>query len=229
MTGPRCASLLVGSPRRSRSTSASLGGYILKRLADHGVTPSTCFLEGLPSTAAGDAELLATVRAADLLIISFPLYVDAPPAAVIRAMAVIAESRYRDQAMDQEPGFVAIVNCGFPEAHQADVALAISQRFAAACRFRWLGGMAVGLGAMLDGRPLGKGGARLFFKHVEHGLELAAGALARGEAVPELARELLARPVISPAGFVPMGNLHWWVKAAAREVQGRLREQPYRR
>ncbi|HCC33839.1 MAG TPA: hypothetical protein DEQ28_08095 [Clostridiales bacterium] len=244
MSGLRRALLLVGSPRRARSTSASLGGYLLDRLANHGVTGCAHFLEDLPPAAAydvgaGSEPAPASNRAvpaigpalaigdADLLILAFPLYVDAPPAPVIRAMVAMAEARRRERATDGAPGFVAIVNCGFPEAHHADVALAISGRFAAVCRFRWLGGMAMGLGGMLGGRPLGEGDARL--AHLEQGLELAAAALARDEAVPELARELLARPVVTPARFVAMGNRNWSDKAAARGLQDRLREQPYRR
>ncbi|HSW10416.1 MAG TPA: NAD(P)H-dependent oxidoreductase [Bacillota bacterium] len=238
MSGLRRALLLVGSPRRARSTSASLGGYLLARLAEHGVTGCTHFLEDLPPNAAyavgagsepapTSDRAVSAVGAADLLILSFPLYVDSAPAPVTRAMVAMAEARRRDGGAERAPGFVAIVNCGFPEAHHADVALAISRRFAAACRFRWLGGMAMGLGGMLGGRPLGQRDARL--GHVEQALELAAAALAREEPVPESAVALLARPMVTPASFVPAGNRYWSAKAAARGLQDRLREQPYRR
>jgi hypothetical protein len=205
----------------------SLGGYLLERLAEPDLPSQVHFLEDLPGTAAGDQELLASVRAADLLVLSFPLYVDAPPAPVIRAMGVMAEGGPWGRPAGREPGFVTIVNCGFPEARHADVALAISRRFAAAARLRWLGGLAMGLGGMLGGRPLAEGDARL--GHIKRGLELAAAALAGGEPVPELARELLARPVVTPARFVAMGNRGWSAKAEERGLKDRLRDQPYRR
>jgi len=227
LSRPRSALLLVGSPRGARSTSASLGGYLLERLAGQGVTASARFVEDLPSAATQDHGLPAAARAADLLIASFPLYVDALPAPVTRAMEAIAAGRLQDRATGGRRDFVAMVNCGFPEAQQAEVALAICRRFAAAAGFCWLGGLAMGLGGTLGGRPLGQGDGR--FGHVEEGLDLAAAALARGEAVPERAVRLLARPIVPPARFVAMGNRYWSAKAAARGIQDRLRDRPYQR
>ena len=64
----------------------------------------------------GPEKLLAAVDNCDLLIVASPLYVDALPATVVKALDLIAES-------DVSPplGMAGILNCGFPEARHCEV------------------------------------------------------------------------------------------------------------
>lgn len=65
--------------------------------------------------------MLAAIEACDLLILAFPLYVDTLPALTIQALEVIAEHRRAGETV-HAPWFLALANCGFPEAAHNDVA-----------------------------------------------------------------------------------------------------------
>ena len=89
--------------------------------------------------------MLAAVAAADLVVLSFPLYIDSLPAPVIRALELIADDRAGQAPRGDLPqesdrrGLVAICQCGFPEAQQDQVALEICANFARTVGFEWAG------------------------------------------------------------------------------------------
>ena len=207
--------LLVGSPKRERSTSAVLGAYVTARLADEGYHRTTVDLRKSLASAAGTAELLASVDGADAIVLSTPLYIDSLPATVTRALELIAQHRLaralvseltpRDTLADVEatlttrPLLLALVNLGFPESQQGTVALEICRHFAAAADLDWAGGLSLGGGGALEGRPLNE--RAKMTRHVRAALDLAAAALAAGEPVPEAAVALMARPLVRPAVY----------------------------
>jgi NAD(P)H-dependent FMN reductase len=118
------AVLLIGSAKREgESTSAALGSYLCARLQAQGVAITTFAIHRALRTPARTQELLAAIDACDLLILAFPLYVDTLPALTIQALETIAAHRY-DAMAAPAPWFLALANCGFPEAAHNDVALA---------------------------------------------------------------------------------------------------------
>lgn len=123
----------------------------------------SCGRRGLPPqrpiftalrTPARHQELFTAVDQADLLILAFPLYVDSLPYLVINALELIAAHR-QTQRPPAPTSFVVIANCGFPEAHQNEPALAMCQEFARQAGFVWAGGLALGQGGSLAGRAAG--------------------------------------------------------------------------
>ena len=216
--------LLVGSPRGPRSTSASLGQYLLDRLAEGGVAGETFMAIPATASAANTGALLAAVDQADLLVLTFPLYVDQLPAPLIAALEAIAAHR---QSLGEPHGcrVMAIGNSGFPEAAQIAAALAVCRRFAAEAGFDWAGGLALGGGAAIGGRPLDKAGG--VARGVIRALDATATALANGEDIPESAVAAMARPLY-PAAMMPLfGGLGWWVQARRYGAQWRLNARPY--
>ena len=115
MKTPQTALLLVGSPKPGASSSASLGTYLLEQLEQLGLRTDTVNLtKALRSDEATEA-LHAAVAAADLVVLSFPLYIDSLPAPVIRALELIAARRAGlPAAPGDKPALVAICQCGFP-------------------------------------------------------------------------------------------------------------------
>ncbi len=216
--------LLVGSPKAGSSTSGSLGTYLLDRLGEQGVEGELRRVGGVLRDPGGLDDLVGAVGRADLFVLSFPLYVDSLPAPVIRCLEELA-ARRPGPPDGKAPRFVAIVNSGFPEASQCDTALAICRRFALEAGLPWAGGLALGGGAALDGRPLERAGGMA--RNVRAALDLAGEALARGESVPEEAVRLMARPLAPRWLYLFMGNWRW--KRAARKsgVLHRLDERPY--
>lgn len=224
--GPlRRAVLLVGSPRTRKSTSQSLGGYLFDRLAERQVRTETFYIHTSLYSAERMQALQDAVDAADLVMLAFPLYVDSLPAPVIVALERIA-ARRREQGKPRLR-FAALANCGFPEAAHNRTALAICETFARQAGFDWAGALALGAGeGLVHGVPLeGASGPAI---PIRKALDLAAAALAQGEAVPQSAVDLLARPVIPGWLYRLLGVFGWRQQAKQYGAQSLLRRQAYR-
>jgi NAD(P)H-dependent FMN reductase len=205
MRTPQNALVLVGSPKGGTSTSSAIGDYLLARLAEHGVEGRQVRVIKALRTEEGTQALLADVAAADLVILSFPLYVDSLPAPVTRALELIAAGRARDAG--EPASFAAVVQCGFAEAEHNAVALEICRNFAAEAGFAWAGGLAMGEGGMIAGQPLEKIRGRV--RNAVAALDLAATELAAGRAVPDEAVQLMAKPAFPPRMYRLMANMGW--------------------
>ena len=192
----RRALLIVGSPKTlSPSTSGVLGEELLGRLALAGWQTESLKLKSSTFREAGEAELLAAVDRADLILLAFPLYIDTLPYLVTKALEVIAEHRRAAGDGARLQGLFALANNGFPEAHQNNLALSILRHFAARSGMAWLGGMALGAGeGMIGGRPLkASSESRIPLFRVSQALDAAGAALARGEALPAEAFQGMAK------------------------------------
>ena len=232
------ALLIVGSPKvKSVSTSSVLGGYLMERLRGLGWQVEALTLSASLSKKGGEEELLAAAARADLVVLAFPLYIDALPFLVTRALEAIAQHRRCEPAPRAQRLFV-LCNNGFPEARQCWPALAICRRFSLQIGMAWSGGLALGAGeALSGGEPLSAGGSngRPPTKHVMAALDLAAEALAGGEPLPEEAQRLLEK---SPIPFIPfplwvwlfarLGGHSWHQRASQFGVARReLHNRPY--
>jgi hypothetical protein len=218
MRAPRKALLLIGSPKAGRSSSRSLGEFVVEQLEERGVSTETLSLiQALRSEEATQA-LLAAVDRADLVVLVFPLYVDTLPAAATRALERVARHRAaRAQSVARVPGLVALCQSGFPEPSQNAVALEICRSFARAARFEWAGGLALGGGAAIDGRPLRELGALM--SSCVRALESAVAAVAEGLPVPDEAVRRMAWTPLPRFAYRAVGNLLWLMRA--RKVGGR--------
>jgi hypothetical protein len=164
------ALLICGSPKGTKGSSWELGSYLLRRLETRGVKTVR--------RAISPAEtLIADVKGADLIILSFPLYADGIPA---RFKAVLMEIA---QAQTGRKFCAALVQCGFLESRQNDTAIEMCRLFARDAGFEWLGGLGRGGGGMLDGKPLEKAPGLL--TATRKALDLAADCLANGKPFTE--------------------------------------------
>jgi hypothetical protein len=215
--------LLVGSAKRPHGNSESLGDYLCQRLAERGFETETQLLYRALRAKEGIEALLAATDRADVVVFTMPLYVDCLPALVIRAMELIAAHR---QGRTEKPQrLVALLNCGFPEARHNDTALAICRQFAREAGFEWTGGLALGGGEALGGRPLAELGGMM--RHAVQALNLAAEALAAGQPVPEAAVEEMAQPFIPAWTYTLMGGFGWRQQAKKHGAQKALHARPY--
>lgn len=220
---PRRVTLLVGSPRTA-STSLVIGEYLLAELQKFGWESEIHRIFPALDSAETWRALSNAVADADLVVLAFPLYVDSMPSGVIRALEKLANERsIRPENKPQQ--FLAIVNSGFPEAVQIQTALAIAGRFAQEAGFEWAGGISIGGGGSINGKPLDEFGKMVH--HLKLGLEHAAEALQNGRAIPEDATDLSIHFPIPKRLTIPIANLMWWFQARAHETQKRLREMPY--
>jgi hypothetical protein len=228
----RHALLIVGSPKTNEpSTSGALGGFLLDRLQARGWETESLTLRASLHRPEGESELLSPVDRAGLILLVFPLYVDALPHLLTKALASMAA--HRPPGAPSAQRLVGIVNSGFPETHQNAVALAICREFAAQSGFIWAGGLALGAGGAVGGQPLTeakRSGPSV--KNVIAALEMTAAALAEGLPVPAKAVGAIAKsPLPFPVWrrlYILLGARGFEKLAATHGVgKAQLLAQPY--
>ena len=224
MIDMRTVLLLVGSPFGFRSTSSSLGSYLMDRLIEKGYTANKVHIHELVKSQEGIEELLHLVGISDLVVLTFPLYVDSLPAPVIKAMEII--TRHRREAADaKNQKFIAISNSGFPEAHQNLIALEICRCFAQRSGFEWAGGLALGMGPAIRRKPLNELGGMV--RNVKKALDVTALALSEGRIIPEEATKHMTKSILPGRLYTWMGNRLWKYEAKKNGVIDGIREKPH--
>jgi hypothetical protein len=173
---------ITGSPRGKNSTSRSLLNYIAEGMEKEGVETVNFWIHNALKREDSFVELLSSIEEADLIILASPLYVDCLPAPVIKVLKMIKDHRDRE-GIDKEQGFCAIVNSGFPEAFQNDIAISIYKKFAEDTGFRWLGGLTLGMGEAIHGKPLKEAGGMV--RNVMKSLDIAVSSLSESKEIPE--------------------------------------------
>jgi hypothetical protein len=224
MSGARHALLLVGSAKRPHSTSEALGAHALERLRTRGFSTETLYLHRAFDEADGGGALLDATDRADVVWLACPLYIDSLPYLVIKAMEKITEHRAgRPSAAPHR--FACVVNCGFPEARHAELAIRMCRLFTKSAGWEWAGGLALGAGGAIDGQPLASRGGMV--RNVVRALDLAADALAEGRSVPAEAVALMAKPMMPSWLYTLLGNWGWKRRARQYDAQRRLGEGPH--
>jgi NAD(P)H-dependent FMN reductase len=219
MKTPTSALLLVGSPKPDASTSESLGVYLLEELEKRGVATQTMHVTKAVRNEGSVEELRAAVSSADLIVLSFPLYVDSLPAPAIRVLELLAERPAGPAA------FMVICQSGFPEVEHNEVAVEICRHFAVDAGFEWVGGLILAAGGMVGGQPLRK--LQGMMRSAVKSLDLTAEALASGRPVPDEAVRLMAKPPIPKFGYRFMANWGWRSEFKKRGRGASLTDQPY--
>lgn len=217
------AVLLVGSARPpGTGNSEALGSYLLSRLAEGGMDTEVFHVHQCQRPAK-ERRLLEAADEADLFVLSTPLYVDALPYLVTRCCERIAAHR-ATEPKERRSRFLALVNCGFPEWEHTRTAIDICRVFARQAGFVWAGGLGLGGGESIGGRPLEE--VRGMTRHVRRGLDLAAEALLADRIVPEEAQALFARPMVSSRLYTALGDIGWLRMARRKGTLRRLRDRP---
>ncbi|MFX1268990.1 MAG: hypothetical protein ACFFAK_13605 [Promethearchaeota archaeon] len=223
MSTDKKALLLVGSPKGEKSTSASLGNYLVSKLEEFGMIIEKGFIHRLVNREEKIQSLFEMINRADLIILSFPLYVDSLPAPVVKAMELIKEERDRLESKKSK-NFIAISNNGFPEFYQNHTALRICRIFAEDCGFIWKGGLALGQGGSIGGVPLLERGGMV--RNVVKGLDITAQALVAGKEVPQEAVNLFSKRFIPNSLYNIFVNLGWRLQARKYGTK-KVRGKPY--
>lgn len=219
----RRAVVLIGSAKPAgTSTSESLARFLTGRLEAAGVEVLVTPVVSTRGTA-GMARLAAALAEADLFVLATPLYADSLPYLVTRAFEDLAVARA--EAPPRACAFAAIVNCGFPQVLQCRSAVDIARLFARRARFTWAGGLALGEGGIIDGRPIAALGVA--GRHIRAALDAAAAALADGQPVPETAIARIARPAVPIPIYSFLGNMNWKRQARRNGVGRELGARPF--
>lgn len=216
--------VLIGSPRSSRSTSHSLAAYLAERLNGMGIIAEMMHVYPLLTTPGGLGRMLEAADKADTLVFVSPLYVDSVPSGVVCLMEAIAERRSA-AGMHKHQRLLAISNCGFPEARHNDPALKIYRLFSRDAGIEWSGGLGLGMGEAVAGRPLQ--GLGNMARHLRRALDMTAGAIAEGQPVPAGAIQLMAKPFIPSWLYILLGEMGWKRLARKAGALKEIRRRPY--
>jgi hypothetical protein len=225
MQKPTHAALLIGSPKGPRSTSNSIGTYLVEKLEQKGVPYTKVYLHQYLRSDEKKADLLRLVDESDLIILASPLYVDSLHAQVIETLELIAKHQKGKPDLGKK-SLVAISNSGFPESEQNSTALTVCQLFAKQVGFTWAGGLAWGGGGMIAGKPLSE--FRFSIRNKTKALEIAAEALAHGNPIPEKAVALMGKLGITRSLYVFIGNKGWKSQAKENIPIKTMHAQPFK-
>ncbi len=197
---------------------------MMDRLTEKGYTTNKVHIHKLVKSQEGIEEILHLIGISDLVVLTFPLYVDSLPAPVIMTMEII--NKHREEAADtRRQKFIAISNSGFPEANQNLIALEICRCFAQRSGFEWAGGLALGMGPAMRRKPLnGLGG---MVRNVKKALDVTALALSEGRMIPEEATKYMTKSILPRRLYMWMGNRRWKYDAKKSGVSDRIREKPH--
>ena len=235
-TAPKRALLINASPKTQKASSSErMNKALLHHLESHGCAGELITLNASLQNDKGRERFLSQVAAADLLVLTFPLFVDSLPFLPTRALEILAAATQTSDAPKKK--ITAIINCGFPEAHQNSLAAAIVAHFARQAGYDWAGALLVGGGeGVVSGRevPTDLSRARPPVAKVAKALAAMGEALAKGRAVPdELAALMAQAPLPIPFSwwrklYLFIGDLNWKIMAKKSGApQGTLYARPY--
>jgi hypothetical protein len=224
LSNPKQALLLWGSPRVSGSNSESLGNYLLGKLNIGGFETEKLQVQTSMRTKESQAKMLEQFGVSDLLIFSFPLYMDSIPASVIAALELMAKQR-KTSVFPKTQRLLTILHNGLLEASQSSNALAICKRFAFEAGIDWAGGLSLGGGEAIGGKSLEDAG--FLWRNARKALDLVAKDLLEGKAVSGKAVNLMAKPFAPAWLYVFLANRTWKKRAKAYGTQDKLCDQPY--
>lgn len=224
-TAPRSVAVLVGSARpKGTSTSEWLADRLIGGLEAAGCQVRKVYASQFIKAGRACEQALDDMLGAELLIVAAPIYVDGLPYLVVSALEQLtARLGVRAGVLARVAG---VLNCGYPEAEHNHLALNMLRHFARQAGLRWAGGLGLGGGEALQGSL--RRHASIAARHVVHALTLSASALGAGQALPEEASQLMARPLVPARLYRWLARMHWNGSARAHGLtRARLSEQPW--
>lgn len=162
--------LLLNASPRTKGTSAVLAGMARDYLVQKGHEAAVWHLYAHLNR---PGSLLEAVGEAEALVICGPCYINTYPADTVAFLEMLAARTELLHGQD----LYGIIQGGMPYPHTHACGLELLELFGKACGLQYKGGFVMGMGAMLDGKPVdrlpnGKQVIRqlnLFFGHVEKG------------------------------------------------------------
>ncbi|MDF2587048.1 MAG: hypothetical protein K0S41_889 [Anaerocolumna sp.] len=134
--------LICGSPKVNQSTS----GYILEELKSYISNDNTIVQYNIHKPEISN-QVMDELLSCDSLVFAFPLYVDAIPTHLLKVL--VDFSSYANAKVKKNILVYAIVNCGFFEGKQNEIAIDIMKHWSEKTGLTWGHGLGIGAGGML--------------------------------------------------------------------------------
>lgn len=223
MTGQKIV-VLNGSPKGRGGSSGSIGDYILSKIPQEGISKETFHVGKSIRKEEKWDNLTQSVKNADTIILTFPLYWDSLPSHLIKGLEKLYSQK---DELGKAQNFYTIVNNGFPEPWHNEIAIEICKCFAKKMNYKWQGALNIGGGAAVDGKPLeNTGGMTLKLRET---LEMAARAVASSKPIPKEVKDRLSKPLYPPWINILFGGIGWRHQARKKGAKTSLRSKPYKK
>ena len=142
--------MITGSPRIKGSASGAILQGLEQYLKDAAADSAITYAHSL------DGDVAEKASACDVLVLAFPLYVDGIPSHLLSLM----ERMEHNRCLREHTPIYVVVNCGFYEGIQCDLALEMAKHWCERCGCKWGGGLGFGGGGglgMMEMAPMGYG------------------------------------------------------------------------
>jgi len=145
---------IYGSPKSKYSASASLLQELKSLLDQDGIAISE-YNFNKPSL---NEEEMGHLKEHDILVFSFPLYVDGIPSHLLNCLTQL--ETFFASMNEKDIKVYSIVNCGFYEGHQTKLAMEMMENWCLKAGLKWGQGLGIGGGGMMvmiKNVPMGQG------------------------------------------------------------------------
>jgi len=207
--------VLIGSPKGlERSSSARLASKVTGILETRDWTSQAFHIHKSLQDETIEREMQAAIDRADVVLLSFPLYVDGLPGPVTLGLERIAQ---RQSTRDSSRGpvrFASIVNCGFVEPTHNFLAERMLRAFSEQAAFEWYGAVMLGMAGMVN-------------KRIAEGLGHLAAAMDEDILMPESVVHLTEKAMFPRWLYILVGNHMWKKQAKEYNAAGKLKDRPY--
>ncbi len=211
--------VINGSPKKSNSATSVIIGEMEKLLNTKLETYQA--VEILQSV--DRLERVNKIIEADVMLIVFPLYVDAIPAPLLKLMLLLENARKSLPPLSTR--VYAICHCGFYEAEQNKVALKIVQNFCNRLKLKWQYGVGIGAGVFVTStKDMSHGPNHSIFETLG---TLANAIQQHGEHEEAVQPNIFMSPKIPRFVYKTGGNLGWKREARENKVKRKLYARPY--
>lgn len=145
---------IVGSPKKKNSTSEKFLIALSEKMPEN--NDCWVFTDSLIADSSGEkmSELVEKVVSNDVLVFSFPLYIDSIPSHLINFLEAL-EGKYKESNKDAR--IYSIINCGFFEPENTDIAVEMIKLWTAHCGLTFGQAVVAGGGGMVPTSKIGEG------------------------------------------------------------------------
>ena len=190
--------IVNGSPRGKKSNSEILIKYLCSLLEGHKINKYYSFSSKINS------EIKSEIHNADVLIFSFPLYIDSIPSSLLDILLKFEE----EKIVNSKTKIYCIANNGFFEGKQNQLAILQMKNWCEKIGAEWGQGVGIGAGEILsylEKVPLGKGPLKNLGKVLEQ--------FTNNIKTLKSGNEIYVNPNWSRLLYWTQGTVSWIIKA----------------